>query len=177
MSESRRGLGTWPDLLRSMGLVTIVVLILSASVWWPREQAKPLPVDVAAIALGAEKQASFQPVVPQLPYSWEANAARIEPATGDLSRDSWHVGYISEGGKYFAVEQSDTVLVEEFIRRWTEDFTEVTTRQFGNLTWREFTKGEESAFVIAVDEVTTIALVGDNSDTETFLQAISKSLA
>ena len=183
MSESstpkRRGLGSVADMVRSMGLVTMVVALLSIGVWWPSSQEPVKAIDLASIAVGAAKQADFTLVVPKLPQAWRPTSARIEKVAQDASRRSWHIGYVSPAGSYFALEQSDTVLVEDFLKTWTDGLEPAAAPvRVEGLDWQVYSGAGQTQVYVRQLADSVICLVADQSvEGSAFVAAVSQELA
>jgi hypothetical protein len=95
-----RQLGT--DMLRSMGLVAIVLLI-----WMyfahPRSSDAIREVEWVPVAESAARTASYEVLAPPVTFPWPATSARVEPqADGTLG---WRAGFYTPDEEYAAVLQ------------------------------------------------------------------------
>lgn len=113
-------------MVRSMGLILLTVGVAMALSWRAADSNQVQAIDARAVATGSASLAGFKLLVPELPTSWRATSARLEKVPNDASKHSWHIGYVTPNGKYFAIEQSDTVLVAEFVGQWTAGMSQAT---------------------------------------------------
>lgn len=172
----RRGLGTWGDMVRSMGLILVVVGAMLVIAWQPAPTEEIRVVDAAAVAQGAAKTADFTPLLPKLPADWRATSARLEPAVDDASHYAWHIGFVSPAGDYFALEQSSTVLVEKFIAQWTQGLAK-SQSALNRGGWSYYVDEAGNSTYILPAAGTTIALVGKQTpEAATFQRAAERAL-
>lgn len=104
---SRRMRQTVRDMVLSL-LVVGVVVVLIAQPW--RQTAAEQPVRVVPwqpVADAFATSVEWQVLTPQgLPSEWVSTSARIEPTVD--GRTALHIGWITTGQQYAALEQSDT---------------------------------------------------------------------
>ena len=156
----RRGMGGWADMVRSMGLIAGVSVLLTAFALWPINRDPVQEVDLAAIAIGAAKQADFKPLVPELGPQWRPTSARVEPAADDISNQNWHIGYVGPDEQYHAIEQSNTVLVDRFIEFWTDGLTGTDAPvELGGVEWRLFLSEAGQAVYVSTKGELTLCVV------------------
>jgi len=105
----RRHGGSPLDMVRSLGLVGIVVVGLVAFTFFGQPKHPPVTVDVAATVQAARTEAGF-PVLAasSLPTGWYANYADFVLGSGGDSFSKFHVGYVTSDQHFFAVDTVDT---------------------------------------------------------------------
>lgn len=103
-SPSRYALGSVPNMVRS--LLVIVALMAALILAVPRvSSVSQPPVDVAGSARSIADQTRWPiDAAVDLPEGWKATSVRYVRSTDGLM--TWHVGYLTPGGRYVAVEQT-----------------------------------------------------------------------
>lgn len=162
-AKRRRGYETVLDMVRSMGLVALAVAAVVLVTWRPTPDGGAKPVDLSAIAAGAEDRVGFPLLVPDLPTDWVPTSARLEPATDDITHHTWHIGWVSPDGAYFGLEQSDTLLVETYQSVWVGDWPGSPV-EVGGVEWQVHLSptGDQMVYVHR-GEGWLVALLGQNS--------------
>ena len=139
-ARPRRGFGSVSDMVRSMAVVLAFVLVI---LWLtPRPRTDPVRViDYTGPLQQARQTAPYDVYAPYaLDPAWRATSARTErSAEGALM---WHLGFVTPGGQYAAVEQSDGP-VETAVRRFSGGAPSVGSTDVAGATWerREDAKG------------------------------------
>jgi len=165
--KRRRGFESATDMLRSMGVLALMVGMVLLLTWRPHNQAAVKPVDLPAIAKGAESVAGFALVIPNLPQTWIATSARISPAVDDVTKHVWHIGYVTPAEQYLAVEQSDTALAQKFLSSWTKDLKPSPAVKIGALSWVAYRDAAGVAHTyVAVLATTQLVITGSASEAE-----------
>ncbi|MEP7192832.1 MAG: DUF4245 domain-containing protein [Actinomycetota bacterium] len=100
--------GRGPGNVRSL-VISLAVLMVAVVAWLaivPRvsEISRPA-VDVASVARQVRNETGWAISEPRLPAGWKATNARFDSA-GDGIR-TWHAGYLSPDGQYFAIDQTE----------------------------------------------------------------------
>ncbi|MGH8867596.1 MAG: DUF4245 domain-containing protein [Actinomycetes bacterium] len=101
----RRGSQTVTDMVRSLGVVLLVVAVIL--IITPREHSDPTPeIDYATELASARRGAPYALLAPQaLPATWDATSVRYRTAAdGDVT---WHLGFETPSDQYAGLEQSD----------------------------------------------------------------------
>lgn len=160
----RRGLESIRDMVLSMALVGAVVLAVFWMVAWQRPEVQgPIrpDVDVASVFEQFAVGEPFPVLQPTgLPTGWVANSAWFEPATATLDRAVLHVGYITPGGSYAEVLQSDGSSAQ-VTAEWVDDATKVGTRTIDGARWTVVESAETGKQGLVLDhEGTTVVVTG-----------------
>jgi Protein of unknown function (DUF4245) len=120
---SGRGRAGMRDMLWSMLVLGIGVLVLagltkgcSFSPGGPSTDATSVPVvDVHAELQAAAGQVRFPLRQPRLPAGWRANSDSVDPLGSNGADQAVRVGWITPGGRYLQVSQSDAD-VQDLVR-------------------------------------------------------------
>lgn len=119
------------DMVRSLAVLAVFLVPVLLFVPRPAEVERR-PVDVAAVAAGADEADILLPV-PDLPSAWEPNAARWD-RTGPDGVPTWHVGYVTPAGAYAGLE-----VARDATRRWLGETTlegePAGTQEVAGVTW------------------------------------------
>lgn len=118
--------GSASNLVRSLLAVGAILAVFFFLVPRVSSVSQP-PVDVESTARDVARVSGWSVSVPRgLPQGWQASAARFVRSTDGLM--TWHAGYISPGGHYVALEQTQGAT-----RGWVEAETNRAAR-IGELT-------------------------------------------
>jgi hypothetical protein len=102
-----RGPHTVADMIRSLGLVLLLVVVVVLITFRPQGQAVTV-VDYRGTLAAARSAAPFPLVAPiGLPDSWKATSAYYDPPASNLGVAAWHVGFVTADGEYAGFEQTD----------------------------------------------------------------------
>lgn len=106
--RSRRRGGTPLDMVRSLGLVGVIVVLVALFNSGNQPTRPPVTVDVAATVQAARASAGF-PVLAEsaLPARWYANGARFEAVPQEDGRWAYHVGYSDGEGAYLGIDATN----------------------------------------------------------------------
>ena len=98
----RRGFGSAGDMVRSMGVIVVIVLVIF--IVQIRNDPSPVRrVSISGALKVARSQAPYAVAGPVgLPRTWRATSVRFG---GDGAPTSWHIGYVTPDGDYAALEQ------------------------------------------------------------------------
>lgn len=108
--RARRRGGTSLDMVRSLGLVGLVVVGMVAFSQMSQPKHPPVTVDIAATVQAARNSADF-PVLAAttLPDGVYANTARFESVTGEPGHFSYYIGYVYDTDAFLSIEASNAV--------------------------------------------------------------------
>ena len=175
--ERKRGRETALDMVRSMGVLAVFVAFILGVTWRPLPSSDPVkPVDAVSIAVASQARASFPLIVMSAPTGWQATSARLDPAPNDESKHVWHIGYVTSTGNYFSVEQTDTALVEEFVKGFTDGRTPNEQVQGTGVTWDVYSKDKAAIFVYQGPEYLILVEADVKSDASLALAALEKAI-
>jgi hypothetical protein len=168
-------------MLLSMALVAAVVLALFWFVAWQRPEVQgPIrpDIDVAQVFADFRVAQPFPVLEPTgLSSEWTPTSAWFEPpdVTGDLDGGLLHVGYLTPGGSYAEVRQTDGNR-RAAVAEWVDDAEYVGNVTISGRQWDvvESPKTAKQALVTTGDKGTTIVVTGKASLDE--LQQLAASL-
>jgi hypothetical protein len=105
VAKRLRGFETLGDMVRSLGLVLVVVAVILLLIWRPKpDEVKP--VDPAPAITQARQAAPYEVYAPEpIPKGWTPTVARYEPAP---PANTWTLGFVTAGDEYAAVAQTDS---------------------------------------------------------------------
>ena len=153
-----RGPHTVGDMLRSLGLVLVVVLVVVLITFRPQGQAVTV-VDYRGLLAGARSGAAFPLVGPVgLPDTWKATSATYQPPAQGLGVTSWHIGFVTGDGQYAGFEQTNGV-VDGVLRDVLGDpVDQKRTSQVGGVGWERWadSAGDRRALVRTAAGVTVV---------------------
>lgn len=111
------------DMALSLGVVLVVVMLIAMP--WRTPTTVRQSVDWAPVAAAFSSSVTWPVLEPEpLPAGWQATSARVTPTVD--GRTALHVGWLTAGQQYAALEQSDTADVN-YVRDSTDAGTPVTT--------------------------------------------------
>jgi Protein of unknown function (DUF4245) len=100
-----RGFESLGDMVRSLGLVLVVVAVILLLIWRPKPDAVK-PVDPAPPLAQARQSAPYEVYAPEpAPRRWVPTVARYDPAP---PANVWTLGYVTTSDEYAAVAQTDS---------------------------------------------------------------------
>ena len=107
MAKRLRGFETLGDMVRSLGLVLVVVAVILLITWRPKPD-EVTPVDPGPALAEARQAAPYDVYAPEpAPKGWTPTVARFEPAP---PANLWTLGFVTSTDEYAAVAQTDTSL-------------------------------------------------------------------
>lgn len=172
-AAGRRGLRTTA---RDMVLSLLAVLALVAGVVLlvPRPNSTAIEgLDVAAAARGVADRVAFDPVVPDVPAGWTATSAELRDGTDGIL--TWHVGYLTDEGRYVGVEQAASWSAE-----WESILTSGGTTTgyltVDDRTWREMYKPGRDVTSLLLRSDALVVLVTSKSGGVDDARALAASL-
>lgn len=107
--RAKRGSQTVADMVRSLGLVLLVValaLVLGPgrALLFPSRNERALPIDYRSVIEQAGLRAGLPLRAPApLPAGWSPNAARVDGARGSVTL---HVGFVTPAKEYVALDEA-----------------------------------------------------------------------
>ena len=153
-----RGPHTVADMIRSLGLVLLLVVVVVLITFRPQGQAVTV-VDYRATLAAARSGAPFPLVGPVgLPDSWKATSAYYDPPLSNLGVAAWHVGFITTAGQYAGFEQTDGI-VSGVLRDVLGDPVDLgRTSTIAGQPWAQWASsaGDRRALVRTARGVTTV---------------------
>ncbi len=174
-ARGARGPHTVADMVRSLGLVLLLVVVVVLITFRPQGQAVTV-VDYRGLLASARTGSAFPLADPVgLPTTWKATSAYYDPPAQSLGVTTWHVGFITGDGQYAGFEQTDGV-VEGALRDVLGDpVDQGRTSQVGSASWERWadSAGDRRALVRIADGV---AVVVDGSAEWSELEQLAGSL-
>jgi hypothetical protein len=176
-----RGRQLGMDMIRSLGLVAIVLLI-----WLyfshPRSSDAIREVEWAPVAAAAAEVASYEVLAPPVAFPWPATSARVEPQPdGTLG---WRAGFYTPDEEYAAVLQRGefpeqaAAAQQEWIEAETRNGVAGGTVTIGGREWTRMegdpTPDERRSLVLVEDGTATV-VTGSAEWAE--LEALATTLA
>ena len=172
----RRLRQTARDMVLSMAAVAAAVLLIVHP--WSQPSAAPVAVAWQPVATAFAQSVPWPVLVPAvLPAGWYSNNTRIDPTVD--GKTALHVGWVTPGPDYVAIEQSDTADV-----RYVSDQTMGGVPQgpvtIGTRVWQRFETADQqtrslvSQPLVKGDKVTYVVV---GSATWSQLQAFTATLA
>lgn len=163
-------------LAASLVLVVVIVLVVLRP-----DPPAPEPIDVRAAAQEAQVVLGTEPIVPEVPEGWAANAAEVRVSGDDVS--TWYTGYVTPENEFVAMTQAvdanSTWLANQL--RNASPTGEVTV---GGIEWQYYDQREaddagnlEFAMTTQVDD-TWVVLFGTAESPEftQFAEAVSAAI-
>ncbi len=156
--QAKRANATVTGMLISTGVC--VALFLGVFFLNPASKAEVYErnVDVQQVAESAAGAAEFTPASPKLTDEWKSNFARWNSASG-VGVDSWEVGYLTPGGEFIELSQTDTAN-PTWIATQTEGAPVTGERTIAGVIWELRDRPEDDASLIAEVGDTTVILRG-----------------
>ncbi len=175
---SRRLRQTVRDMVLSLLVVGAIVMLVAQP--WNRPGPAVRDVDWRPVGVAFAGQAGFPVLAPtSLPRGWQATSVRIEPTVD--GRTAWHVGWMTGGEQYAALEQSDTADVR-YVATLTDSGSPTGSAYVsGARTWQRLVSsdGRTRSLVhtqdLAGDRTATYVVTGSADWSE--LEALAASLA
>ena len=104
MAKRLRGFETLGDMVRSLGLVLVVVAVILLLIWRPKpDEVKPVDPGRRWPRRGSPRRTRCTPPS-RRPAGWVPTVARYEPAP---PANVWTLGFVTTGDEYAAVAQTD----------------------------------------------------------------------
>jgi hypothetical protein len=156
-----------------LALVGVIMLLT------PRTNKQTLPhVDASSAAEALRLTAPYLSYAPQgLPAGWRATSSRLSGASGPVA---WHLGLLTSGDQYAALEESNERPAEAFVKRMTnvdalDPKSLVGTRQVQGTAWNEYNRKDKRQNSL-VRELPTVTLVVTGTASYDELAVLAASL-
>lgn len=95
-------------MVRSLGLVGVIVVIVVLFNSGNQPAHPPVTVDIAATVQAARNTGAFPAIAASaLPEHWYANSARFEPIAGEDGHWEFHIGYSDGEGGYLGIDATN----------------------------------------------------------------------
>jgi hypothetical protein len=160
MAGKKRGREAAGDMVRSLGIVLVIVLFVWFFARPPHSDEKKIRVvDSASDVQGFAALAPGVPVPRTAPPGWQTTVSRYDPQT-ELLR----VGWVTPSGHYaeYAATPHPT---KRFVGDITENAPQAEPVLIGDTAWTQYRKGEAISLVHVFG--TTTVVVGTLRDTAT----------
>lgn len=168
----------WLSLLATVGLVTIIVLLV------PRgEITEAKAIDFAAVAAEAQGGVTIPLVVPELPTGWRSNSAELRTQSAD-GVDVWYVGLLTPSNEYLGFSQGIDAN-ESWLAATMQDSRASASERIGGYDWTVYDNRESSAdvgnveYALALNTLeSTYAIFGtaDPNEARTLAEAVSSAV-
>ncbi|MCZ3387134.1 MAG: DUF4245 domain-containing protein [Actinomycetia bacterium] len=164
--KRQRGFETIRDMVLSMSVVGAVVVGVFWTVAWQRPEVqgpvRPM-VDVEQVFTDVRLGDTFPVLEPvDLPESWTATSAWFDTAevSGAIGGGVLHVGYLTPGGSYAEVRQTDGD-AEAAIDEWVDGGVSVQEVAIADVVWRVVESAETGKQgLVLSDRGVTIVVTG-----------------
>lgn len=167
-----RGRAVGMDMIRSMGLVALVLL----AILWVQLPDTPdpvKPVDWRPVATAAAATTGYPVLAPPASWAWTATSARVEPQPDGTV--VWRAGFLTPSGEYAAVLQRGPF--PEQAARARDEWIQAETRngqldgatEAGGRTWQRQVGDptpDERRALVALSEGTATVVTGSASWSE-----------
>lgn len=154
-----RGPHSAADMIRSLGLVLLLVVVVVLITVRPNGQAVTV-VDYRATFAAARSGAPFPLVAPAgLPGTWKATSAYYDPPVNNLGVADWHVGFVTAAGQYAGFEQTDGIVSGVLRDELGDDPADVgRTSTVAGQVWEQWASaaGDRHALVRTAGGVATV---------------------
>ncbi|WP_243718956.1 DUF4245 domain-containing protein [Actinomadura sp. 7K534] len=135
----------------SMAMAACLVLVLAIYVVTPRSDEQILPtVDYNAQLWAMSNDAPFTVYAPEgLSGQWRPTSSRVHGlGKGGDEPVAWHLGFVTPGDEYAALEQSNEK-ASEYIPRMTNSSIPIGTHQVGGDAWNKYHRKDKKANSLA----------------------------
>lgn len=146
----KRGRESAGDMVRSLGLVLLLVVALWFLARPPGSDAQPVrTVDPTSDLAGLQQAAPGVPV-PHLPTGWRATSSTLDP-------DGLRIGWLTPAGQYAEYAASRA---PGFLADITGHGRQVGTYAAGGSTWMQYADAEEHTTLVRLAAGRTVAVGG-----------------
>ncbi|TDD82550.1 DUF4245 domain-containing protein [Actinomadura rubrisoli] len=161
----------------TMAMGACLLLVLAIFLITPRNNEEILPtVDYSSQLWAMRNEAPFTAYAPEgLPPGWRPTSSRLTGLdAGGKKPVAWHLGFVTPGDEYAALEQSNE-RAAEFIRRMTSSSTPLGTQQVGGITWNKSFRKDKKANSLTrtLPDGTTLVVTGTATHEELAVLAAS----
>ena len=162
-----RGMPSFADLIRSMGIIAIIALLIWVFAY-PHGDKHPVhAIDIGPTVHAIDRVAAYDALVPgALPSGWRPTSASITPPdTGRTAPTTLHVGWVTPADDYAALEESDADSPSTFIADETDKGDLIGSKVIAGNTWQQRASDDQRSFVRTADGV-VLVVTGTASWTE-----------
>jgi hypothetical protein len=135
----------------AMAMGACLLLVLAIYVVTPRSDKEVLPtVDYTSQLWAMRNDAPFTAYAPEgLGPRWRPTSSRLTGLdTGGQKPVAWHLGFVTPGDEYAALEQSNEK-ASEYVPRMTNSSTPLGTQQVAGVTWSKYHRKDKKANSLA----------------------------
>ncbi|WP_243712912.1 DUF4245 domain-containing protein [Actinomadura sp. 6K520] len=135
----------------TMAMAACLVLVLAIYAVTPRSDEQILPtVDYSAQLWAMSNDAPFTVYAPEgLSERWRPTSSRLHGlGKGGDEPVAWHLGFVTPGDEYAALEQSNEK-ASEYIPRMTNSSVPIGTHQVGGDVWNKYHRKDKKANSLA----------------------------
>ncbi|URM95785.1 DUF4245 domain-containing protein [Actinomadura madurae] len=135
----------------AMAMGACLLLVLAIYVITPRSNEEVLPtVDYGSQLWAMRNDAPFTVYSPEnLGPRWRPTSSRVSGLdTGGRKPVAWHLGFVTPGDEYAALEQSNEK-ASEYVPRMTNSSKPTGTRQVDGVTWSTYHRKDKKANSLA----------------------------
>ncbi|MFT4300073.1 MAG: DUF4245 domain-containing protein [Aeromicrobium sp.] len=152
---SSRGNPSMGDIVRSVGVLAVIVLALwGLGLLITHTPDDPVSdVDYATTADSARQAATYGLLAPaDLPEGWRANGVRFTPG----STQAWHLGVLTDEDRYIGLEQDKRPL-DDVLEEHAEGAKQAGMVEIDGVTWQRFDGPKDRITLVReTPEVTTL---------------------
>ncbi|MBE1534150.1 DUF4245 domain-containing protein [Actinomadura algeriensis] len=155
-----------------------LILALMIFVVTPRADEQILPtVDYGSQLWVMRNDAPFPVHSPEgLPAGWRPTSSRVHGLDGEAGGPvAWHLGFVTPGDEYAALEQSDEK-ASEYVPRMTNSSKPLGTMQVAGNTWKKYHRADKEANSLARTLPDGVSLVVTGTATYEELAVLAGSL-
>jgi hypothetical protein len=154
-ADNKRGTQTVRDMVLSLTLIVLAAGVIYLFIPHDEDQDPVKTVGYGVEVTTARRAAPYPVAAPQgLPETWRATSVRYRGAGG--AGATWHLGFVTPGNEYAAVEQSDA-RPESFVEDVTLGARATgRTQDVGGTAWRRYEGEKYDALVRRGTGVTTV---------------------
>lgn len=155
--KRKRGRETVGDMVRSLGLVLLIVLPLWFLAQPPAsDEAEVRAQDTVSPIADLQRQSPGIPVPGPLPEGWVANAVVAD-------QDGLRIGWNTPTGGY--LEYAASLGAAEFLPTTTGNGAQVGTVQVGGVTWQQYQNDDDATTLVREVGSRTVTVGGVREDT------------
>ena len=147
--KKKRGRESAGDMVRSLGLVLIIVLVAFFLAQPPESDKRAVRVvDPTGDIRSFTQVHPGVPVPTTTPLGWR-------PTVTDSGRDQLRVGWVTSAGTYVEYAAS-TAPAQEFVREFTGDAPQVGSVDVAGTAWTQYREGDSTSLVLSAAGTTVI---------------------
>lgn len=156
--KKSRGRETAGDMIRSMGIIMLIVIPIWFFAQPPSSDAKRIRViDPSADISSFVQAAPGAPVPGGLPADWRATSSTLDPG-------SLRIGWVTPMGEY-AEYAASTTPAAAFLPTITGSGQQVGSFRVGAVTWQQYDDGDGHTSLVREQSGTTVVVGGERETT------------